>query len=77
MVSCPNSVVRSQDTDGLCSDYSTREVSVKTHLYSPFGIGTSIDSYYSYHYRVRLYRTERFTSLCKSASATADANCLT
>ncbi|KAF8597788.1 hypothetical protein BDV93DRAFT_527186 [Ceratobasidium sp. AG-I] len=44
-------------------DGSPRTVDAKTRLYSPFGIGTSIDLCYSYHYRMRGYGSERFASL--------------
>ncbi|CAE6344485.1 unnamed protein product [Rhizoctonia solani] len=45
-------------------DDTPREVQAKSRLYSPFGIGTSIDFYYSYHLRARMFgRGERFASL--------------
>ncbi|CAE7150360.1 unnamed protein product [Rhizoctonia solani] len=45
-------------------DGSPRDVDVKTRLYSPFGAGTSIDFYYTYHLRARMFSNgERFSSL--------------
>ncbi|KAF8597790.1 hypothetical protein BDV93DRAFT_527188 [Ceratobasidium sp. AG-I] len=55
-------------------DCSTREVNIKTRLYSPFGIGTSIDSYYSYHYRVRLFGVERLTTLSMKSKTIDECN---
>ncbi|KAB5588607.1 hypothetical protein CTheo_7947 [Ceratobasidium theobromae] len=41
-----------------------RYVTAKTRLYSPFGIGTSIDLYYDYYYRYRVCMAdERHSSL--------------
>ncbi|CCO36111.1 hypothetical protein BN14_10235 [Rhizoctonia solani AG-1 IB] len=40
-----------------------RDVQAKSRLYSPFGIGTSVDFYYSYHLRARMFGSgERFAS---------------
>ncbi|CAE6415814.1 unnamed protein product [Rhizoctonia solani] len=45
-------------------DGSPREVQAKSRLYSPFGAGGSIDFFYRYHFRMRMYGNgERFTSL--------------
>ncbi|CCO35764.1 hypothetical protein BN14_09884 [Rhizoctonia solani AG-1 IB] len=44
-------------------DDTHRDVQAKSRLYSPFGIGTSIDFYYSYHLRARMFGSgERFAS---------------
>ncbi|EUC61997.1 hypothetical protein RSOL_411880 [Rhizoctonia solani AG-3 Rhs1AP] len=45
-------------------DGSSRDVEAKTRLYSPFGAGASIDFYYRYHLRARMFSNgERFSSL--------------
>ncbi|CUA68581.1 hypothetical protein RSOLAG22IIIB_07958 [Rhizoctonia solani] len=45
-------------------DGSPRDVEAKTRLYSPFGAGESIDFYYRYHLRARMFSSgERFSSL--------------
>ncbi|CAE6532298.1 unnamed protein product [Rhizoctonia solani] len=36
-----------------------RNLDTTTRLYSPFGLGTSIDFHYNYHYRMRSYEDER------------------
>ncbi|CCO34710.1 hypothetical protein BN14_08817 [Rhizoctonia solani AG-1 IB] len=44
-------------------DDTPRDVQAKSRLYSPFGIGTSVDFYYSYHLRPRMFGSgERFAS---------------
>ncbi|KAF8679868.1 hypothetical protein RHS04_04806 [Rhizoctonia solani] len=44
-------------------DDTPREVQAKSRLYSPFGVGTSIDFYYFYHLRPRMFgKGERFAS---------------
>ncbi|CAE6467826.1 unnamed protein product, partial [Rhizoctonia solani] len=40
-----------------------RSVDATTRLYSPFGLGTSIDFHYSYHYLMRLHEDERSATL--------------
>ncbi|CUA70515.1 mitochondrial protein [Rhizoctonia solani] len=40
-----------------------RSVDTTTRLYSPFGLGTSIDFHYDYHYRMRLHEDERSSTL--------------
>ncbi|KAH7345424.1 hypothetical protein B0J17DRAFT_624589 [Rhizoctonia solani] len=40
-----------------------RNLDTTTRLYSPFGLGTSIDFHYNYHYRKRSYVDERDTML--------------
>ncbi|KAF8597266.1 hypothetical protein BDV93DRAFT_610504 [Ceratobasidium sp. AG-I] len=56
-------------------DGSPREVSAKTRLYSPFGIGTSIDFFYSYHYRTRMFGAgERFSSLYVKSKTIDECN---
>ncbi|CAE6476630.1 unnamed protein product [Rhizoctonia solani] len=45
-------------------DDTPREVEAKTRLYSPFGAGHSIDFFYRYHLRARMFSNgERFSSL--------------
>jgi hypothetical protein len=44
-----------------------RTVNVTSRVYSPFGIGTSLDLEYNYHYRVRFtMASERFSDFCAS-----------
>ncbi|KAG8735017.1 hypothetical protein FRC11_003513, partial [Ceratobasidium sp. 423] len=40
-----------------------RTLGTTTRLYSPFGLGTSIDFHYDYHYRMRLHEDERSATL--------------
>ncbi|KAH7345425.1 hypothetical protein B0J17DRAFT_639849 [Rhizoctonia solani] len=40
-----------------------RTLDITTRLYSPFGLGTSIDFHYDYHYRLRLHEDERSATL--------------
>lgn len=42
-----------------------RRLDATTRLYSPFGIGTSIDFHYAYYYRMRYAEDERLSSLGK------------
>ncbi|KAG9093047.1 hypothetical protein FRC06_011690 [Ceratobasidium sp. 370] len=50
-------------------DESPREVRATSRLYSPFGLGTSIDLFYSYY--LRGGRGDRFASLCVKANTIA------
>ncbi|KEP53029.1 hypothetical protein V565_036840 [Rhizoctonia solani 123E] len=47
-----------------------RTVSVRTRLYSPFGIGTSVDLSYNYHFRFR--KGEQFGSLSAMPNSVED-----
>ncbi|KDN40369.1 hypothetical protein RSAG8_08132, partial [Rhizoctonia solani AG-8 WAC10335] len=51
-----------------------RHLDVYSRLYSPFGIGTSVDFHYAYHYRRRFERQvdERFASLTARLRTIAD-----
>ncbi|KAG8689525.1 hypothetical protein FRC09_012393 [Ceratobasidium sp. 395] len=54
---------------------SPREVRSMTRLYSPFGLGTSIDLYYIYYVRTRIVLPSlRFGSLDVIASTISDCN---
>ncbi|KAG8730063.1 hypothetical protein FRC10_003166 [Ceratobasidium sp. 414] len=56
-------------------DGSPREVRAKSRLYSPFGLGTSIDLSYSYHLRRRMtMKGERFASLYVNANTIASCD---
>ncbi|KAJ1311880.1 hypothetical protein OPQ81_010339 [Rhizoctonia solani] len=51
-----------------------RHLDIYSRLYSPFGLGTSVDFHYEYHYRRRLERQddERFSSLTAKLRTVAD-----
>ncbi|CAE6504945.1 unnamed protein product [Rhizoctonia solani] len=51
-----------------------RHLEVYSRLYSPFGLGTSVDFHYEYHYRRRFERQddERFASLTAKLRTPAD-----
>ncbi|EUC61973.1 hypothetical protein RSOL_410140 [Rhizoctonia solani AG-3 Rhs1AP] len=51
-------------------DDGPRSVSAKTRLYSPFGIGTSVDFAYDYHFRYR--EGEQFGSLIAMSNSVED-----
>ncbi|KAG9100983.1 hypothetical protein FS749_011263 [Ceratobasidium sp. UAMH 11750] len=56
-------------------DGSPREVRAQSRLYSPFGLGTSIDLFYSYHLRRRMTMNgERFASLYVNANTVSDCD---
>ncbi|KAG8791780.1 hypothetical protein FRC12_008123 [Ceratobasidium sp. 428] len=56
-------------------DGQPRQVSAKSRLYSPFGLGTSIDLFYSYHLRTRMTMAgERFGSLYAIARTIRDCD---
>ncbi|KAG8790394.1 hypothetical protein FRC12_011982 [Ceratobasidium sp. 428] len=56
-------------------DGSPREVSAKSRLYSPCGLGTSIDLNYHYHLRARMFMAgERFGSLDVITRAISDCD---
>ncbi|KAG8708374.1 hypothetical protein FRC11_006530, partial [Ceratobasidium sp. 423] len=51
-----------------------RHLDLYSRLYSPFGLGTSVDFHYEYHYRRRITRQddERFASLTAKLRTAAD-----
>ncbi|CAE6468870.1 unnamed protein product [Rhizoctonia solani] len=57
--------IRLDGTDEGNGPPEPRHLDVYSRLYSPFGIGTSVDFHYDYHYRRRFSRQddERFASL--------------
>ncbi|KAG9093048.1 hypothetical protein FRC06_011691 [Ceratobasidium sp. 370] len=56
-------------------DGTPREVRAMSRLYSPFGLGTSVDLFYSYHLRRRMtMKGERFASLYVNANTIASSD---
>ncbi|CAE7184485.1 unnamed protein product [Rhizoctonia solani] len=51
-----------------------RNLDTTTRLYSPFGLGTSVDFHYSYHYRMRSYEDERDAMLNAAAREIGECN---
>ncbi|KAB5588609.1 Peptide-n4-(N-acetyl-beta-glucosaminyl)asparagine amidase A [Ceratobasidium theobromae] len=51
-----------------------RHLNLEIRLYSPFGIGTSIDLRYDYHYRYRSYGNERNSNLNAALRTIGDCN---
>ncbi|KAF9265898.1 hypothetical protein L218DRAFT_986074 [Marasmius fiardii PR-910] len=55
-------------------DSPLRTVNAKTRLYSPHGLGTSVDLVWSYHYRARMMFSERSADLWAKTRAISDCN---
>ncbi|CAE6354710.1 unnamed protein product [Rhizoctonia solani] len=51
-----------------------RNLDMTTRLYSPFGLGTSIDFHYNYHYRMRSYEDERNAMLNAATREISECN---
>ncbi|EUC61985.1 hypothetical protein RSOL_411760 [Rhizoctonia solani AG-3 Rhs1AP] len=66
--------IRLDGTDEGNGPPEPRHIDVYSRLYSPFGIGTSVDFHYAYHYRRRFERQddERFASLTARLRTIAD-----
>ncbi|KAG7086409.1 hypothetical protein E1B28_002364 [Marasmius oreades] len=61
------------DEEGGDSD--PRTVNAKTRLYSPFGLGTSIDLCWNYHYRARMFNSsEKFADLVAMSRSIHDCD---
>lgn len=60
------------DDDPDRVSFSPREVQCKTRLYSPFGVGTSIDFVYTYYYR--MFRSEPKWAVCGMSARNATCN---
>ncbi|KAL0570395.1 hypothetical protein V5O48_011553 [Marasmius crinis-equi] len=52
-----------------------RTVNSKTRLYSPFGLGTSVDLVWDYHYRTRMFtKSEKFADLIAMSRSIFECN---
>ncbi|CAE6405963.1 unnamed protein product [Rhizoctonia solani] len=67
-------LIRLDGTDEGNGPPEPRHIDVYSRLYSPFGIGKSVDFHYTYHYRRRFERQddERFASLTARLRTIAD-----